>query len=156
MTTSPGNISRAHFHVITSPGGQSSPSMIARHQSGASGRPCRGGFPEPGEKPAQDACSSPRGGALTGGGTGRGNQARHGSIRGQPGRTEEVIQPNWTPVVQGTSCTGHQLYRQWSPTPQTDMQGVMPRSLTPSIFQFPCRFYCSEKEKKRIKLITYG
>ena len=55
-----------------------------------------------------------------------------------------------------TSCTGHQLYRQWSPTPQTDTQGVMPRSLTPSIFQFPCRFYCSEKEKKRIKLITYG
>ena len=74
--------------------------MIARHQSGASGRPCRGGFPEPGEKPAQDACSSPRGGALTGGGTGRGNQARHGSIPGQPGRTEEVIQPNWTLVVQ--------------------------------------------------------
>ena len=63
----------------------SSPSLIVHHQLGAPGSPCRGGFPGPGEKPAQDAGSSPPG-ALS----------RRGQGWGEPGQACCSVEPDST------------------------------------------------------------
>ena len=55
-----------------------------------------------------------------------------------PGRREEPTQPNWTPAVQAAE-----------PNSTDRHAGCDAQKLNPSMFQFPCWFCCSEKEKKR-------
>lgn len=128
----------AHFHVIK-PQGSVEPIPDCSPSVGSTWKSLQGAASQsPGRNPSPGRMLVPTAGLLEGGGVwGAGNQASHARPF-RPGRTRSRHNP-----------TGHQLYRQRNPTPQTDTQGVMPRKLNPSLFQFSCWFCCSEKEEKR-------